>query len=40
MADWGKPDHRFLIEEGLATAEGDYLVRTESGYQCLMNLWH
>ncbi|MEU1432428.1 hypothetical protein ABZ412_35705 [Nocardia sp. NPDC005746] len=39
VADWGNLDHRFLIEEGLAVADGDYLVWTEQGYQCLMNLW-
>ncbi|WP_433672178.1 hypothetical protein ACQP06_11355 [Nocardia sp. CA-136227] len=39
VADWGNLDHRFLIEEGLAAANGDFLVWTEQGYQCLMNLW-
>ncbi|WP_327141046.1 hypothetical protein [Nocardia sp. NBC_01327] len=39
VADWGNPDHRFLIEEGLAAAGGDDLVWTELGYQCLMNLY-
>ncbi|MRH88579.1 hypothetical protein GFY24_14175 [Nocardia sp. SYP-A9097] len=40
VADWGNPDHRFLIEEGLAAADGDHLVWTELGYQCLMNVYH